>query len=185
MIVAGLDIETTGFLKPEHRIIELCVQKWDYDPASLKADLIGTETWRIHPERSIDAKALAVHGISLDDLASAPTWDKCAPYILDHMRDVDLFVGHNGNEFDRPFIRMEVERIKLSVPQIDAQKWFDTMLSGRWANTWGKVPTLRELCWACDVEYDPSKAHAAEYDVRQMMQSFFFGLKTGFFTLPS
>lgn len=181
MIVAGLDTETTGILKPEHRIIELCLQKWDFNPSTFEAKLIRTDTWRIHPERSVEAGAYAVHKISLDDLAGRPNWLNSSPYILDAMKGVDLFVAHNGAEFDRPFIRMECERNGLPVAPLDAQKWYDTMLGGRWATAWGKAPNLQELCWACDVEYDPEKSHAAEYDVRVMMEAFFFGVRAGVF----
>lgn len=183
MIVAGLDIETTSILKIEHRIIELCAQKWEFDPATCKGRLIGTKTWRIHPERSIEPKAYAVHKISLDDLAGMPVFAEVAADILAYIADVELIVAHNGDEFDRPFVRMELERVGQPLTKFDEQKWFDTMLDGRWADPWGKVPTLRQLCHACDVEYDTAKSHAAEYDVTVMMKSFFFGVKAGFFTL--
>lgn len=55
------------------------------------------------------------------------------------------------------------------------------MVQGRWATPMGKYPSLKELCFACDVPYDPEKAHGAEYDVDMMMQSFLFGYKLGFF----
>lgn len=178
MIVAGLDTETTGILKPEHRIIELCLQKWDFNPSTFEAKLIRTDTWRIHPERSIEAGAYAVHKISLDDLAGRPNWLNSSPYILDAMKGVDLFVGHNLIEFDMPFIQQECVRTGIKFPKV---KCFDTMLQGRWACAWGKVPSLQELCWACDVEYDPAKAHAAEYDVAKTVECFLFGVRTGFF----
>lgn len=183
MIVAGLDVETTSKLAPEHRIIELCIQKWDYHPDhGHKFAKIGEETWRINPERSIDPKAYAVHKISLDDLAGKPNFEESLPSIADYMRGVDLFVAHNGDDFDRPFIRMEVERVAPTlVSEMDKQKWFDTMVEGRWAHPWGKVPNLRELCWACDVHYDPALSHKADYDVEVMMRSFFFGVRSGFF----
>lgn len=185
MIVGGTDIETTGFLKPEHRMVELCLQKWKLDTVTFDAELIFNETWRINPERSIPEAAFAVHKISSDDVASAPTWAECSPYILAQWGDVDLAVAHNGNEFDRPFINMECERIKVPTPRFILNPWFDTMLSSRWATTWGKVPTLEELCFACDVPYDGERSHAADYDVTVMMKCFFFGLKRGFFTLPT
>lgn len=178
MILAGLDIETSGILKPEHRIIELCLQKWDFNPSTFEAKLIRTDTWRIHPERAIDAAAYAVHKISLDDLAGRPNWLNSSPYILDAMKGVDLFVAHNGEGFDMPFIEQECVRNGIKFPKV---KCFDTMLGGRWATAWGKAPNLQELCWACDVEYDPEKSHAAEYDVRVMMEAFFFGVRAGFF----
>lgn len=183
MIVAGLDTETTSKLDPAHRIIETFIQKWDVDPVTFDARFLESKLWRTHPDRSIEPAAFKVHGISLDDLAGQPKMEVHAPEIDRYMRGVDLFVAHNGNEFDRPYIRMEFERCGVDLANIDGSKWFDTMLAGRWANTWGKVPSLRELCYACDVEYDPAKAHAADYDVTVLMRCFFTGLKLGFFIL--
>lgn len=48
----------------------------------------------------------------------------------------------------------------------------------------GKVPNLGELCFACGVYYDREKAHAAEYDVAVMLESFFIAHKKGFIQLP-
>lgn len=182
MLIAGLDVETTSKLSPEHRIIELCVQKWEFNTDTKAAIKRAQETWRFNPERSIDPKAYAVHKISLDDLVGEPTFEAALPQVLDFMEGVDLFVAHNGDEFDRPFLRMEVERVAShKLHRIDGQQWFDTMQEGRWAHPWGKVPTLRELCWACDVAYDPTKSHAADYDVEVMMRAFFFAVRAGFF----
>lgn len=184
MIVAGLDFETTGKLDPAHRIIEACVQKWQIDTSDFKkSHVIGTKTWRIHPERNIDAEAFAVHNISLDDLAGCPNFTSTAPELMAFLKDVDLVVAHNGDWFDGPFLEMELKRVSYPLVEFHRLKWFDTMIEGRWATTWGKVPLLRELCFACDVHYDPAKAHAAEYDVQKMMECFNFGLRTGNFSL--
>lgn len=180
MLIAGLDVETTGIADPKHRIIELHVQKWDAADFD-HPRLLGDKTWRIHPDRSIEAKAFAVHHISLDDLAGCPKFEAVVDEIMAHLAGVDLFVAHNA-DFDRQMMRYEVQRVKPTyLPALDALNWFDTMEEGRWATPWGKVPNLRELCWACDVNYDPSLAHAAAYDVTVMMKSFFFGVRAGFF----
>jgi DNA polymerase-3 subunit epsilon len=180
MIIGGLDTETTGLLKPEHRLIELHIGKWELDgPMPTKQ---AEKTWRIHPDRSIDPKAQAVHNITLDDLAGCPKLEQVIDEIIAFMQGVDLWVAHNGEGFDKPFMRMEIERVaRQHLPWFDRQKWFDTMLDGRWAHPWGKVPNLGELAWASDVEYDTTKAHAADYDVNVMMKAFFFGTQRGFF----
>lgn len=182
MRIAGLDFETSGKLDPTHRIIEACVQVWDYEPLA-PPKLVGTKTWRINPERSIDAAAYAVHHISLEDLAGKPNFGATAPELMRVLGSCDLIVAHNGESFDKPYLEMELKRVGYPLASFYDSKWFDTMLDARWATTWGKVPLLRELCYACDVEYDPEKAHAAEYDVHCMMQCFFFGLKHGHFEL--
>jgi DNA polymerase-3 subunit epsilon len=184
MIVAGIDTETTGLLKPEHRLVEIHIQKWKLDnPMATNPELLSDKTWRTNPDRSIDAKAQAVHHIAIEDLAGAPKLEDVLLEIIAHMKDVDLWVAHNV-EFDRNFMALEVERVDARfLPWLNGLQWFDTMTEGRWAHPWGKVPSLQEACWASDVPYDPTKAHAAEYDVTCMMKCFFFGLRTGFYKI--
>ena len=175
MKILGLDLETTGLLEgnndKDHRIIEIAaiiysdnkVQKWEQ---------------RIQPKRSIDAKAQEVHGISLIELSGKPTWKTIAPKIHKLLSSVDLLVAHNGDNFDFKFLRLEFERIGMSMPTTPT---FDTMVNGNWATAFGKPPNLGELCFATGVEYDKSKAHAALYDVKVMMDAYFEGVKLGFF----
>lgn len=184
MIVAGLDFETSGKLDPAHRIIEACVQRWDIDlDDPLKNRIIDTNTWRIDPERSIDAAAFAVHHISADDLKGKPNFTVIAPVLMEVLDSADLIVAHNGDGFDKPYLEMELKRVEYPLASFNRSKWFDTMLEGRWATTWGKVPLLRELCYACDADYNPDEAHAAEYDVRKMMECFVFGLRHKLFNV--
>jgi len=71
------------------------------------------------------------------------------------------------------------ESYVIKMPQLS-----DTMTEGVWATHDGKKPSLQELCFACEVEYDPALAHAAAYDVDKMMDCFFKGLEWGYFELP-
>lgn len=177
MIVAALDIETTGLLAPDHRIIEVYIalyrkgkKVWSYDQ-------------RIDPQRAISADAQRVHGISNADLFGKPTWDDVGPAVHGVLQRADLFVWHNGDEFDGPFIDQELKRIGL--PGLPPKPSFDTMVYGVWATPDGKKPRLEELCFACGVEYDKAKAHAAYYDVEVMAECFFRGVEWGFFSPPT
>lgn len=177
MRVVGVDTETTGLSQEEgHRIVEICFRHYDLESRAL----IGTYTKRINPKRSIDAKAQAVHGIALSELLTEPTWEHLAEEIQDEMAKADLLIAHNM-KFDGPFIALELMRVGLDIPKVDA---FCTMESGRWATPLGKNPNLGELCFALDVPYDPSMAHSAEYDVDCTMLCFFRGYDMGFYQLP-
>jgi DNA polymerase-3 subunit epsilon len=59
------------------------------------------------------------------------------------------------------------------------------MLMGRFATPMGTVPNLGALCWALDIPYDPTKAHAADYDVDCTAQAFFRGLDWGWFKIET
>ena len=175
MKIVGLDIETTGLLESDQRIIEIYAGRWDLTTGLLEAEL----NLRIDPERAIQAEAYKVHGISGMDLIGKPNWKACAPTIHAFLTDCDLLVGHNGDGFDLPFINMELVRVglpKLVTPSIDT-------MSFRWATPSGKPPSLAEVCLACEINYDPAKAHAAEYDVTVMMQTFFNAYRWGWVDL--
>ena len=182
MIVGGLDIETTGLEQEKgHRIIEIAVLPYLYDELTGTVTPKGKFVQRINPQRAIDPGAYAVHGISYEDLAYCPTLEEVAPKVVRLLSACNLLVAHNGNGFDLPFIAAELLRIGQPIPDVEA---VDTMVQGRWATPMGKLPNLGEFCFATGVDYDKSKAHAAEYDVEVMMEGFFVALRKGFIQLP-
>lgn len=174
-LIAGFDTETTGLSQKDgHRIIEVAIKLYDQDTHEPKGSFIQ----RINPERSISAEAQRVHGISFEDLTASPKWEEVAPKMQKIFRAVNGVVAHNGIGFDMPFLMGEFHRIGLAMPDVFV---IDTMLDARWATPNGKLPNLGELCFALGVDYDPSKAHGADYDVEVMMDCYFKGLKQGFF----
>lgn len=174
-IALALDTETTGLLAPDHRIVEVYfglyrsgIKIWEWET-------------RIDPKRSIGIEAQRVHGITAGDLIGKPTMEEVAPTIAKIMSRASYYVAHNGESFDLPFIEMELSRCGVAMPK---KPLVDTMLEGVWSTPDGKKPKLAELAFACGVEYDPSKAHAAAYDVDVMADSFFRGVSWGFFHEP-
>lgn len=180
MIVTGLDIETTGLDQTKgHRIIEISALVYTISHAGAEPELRVKYEQRINPMRSIDPGSENVHGISLMDLRESPEWSEVAPAVKKLLDMSEMVVAHNA-EFDIPFIVFELDRLKIPIPEFDV---FCTMENGRDATALGKLPNLGELCFAMNVDYDPSKAHAALYDTQCMMDCFWFGVKTGFFKL--
>ncbi|MPS48502.1 3'-5' exonuclease [Methylobacillus sp.] len=177
MIFAGIDLETTGLSQTDgHRIVEFGALLYQFKDGVVT--YIGKLIERINPQRPIDPKAQAVHGISFEDVANCPIIDELAPKIARVLNKADVHIAHNGESFDMPFLHGEMLRLGIV---LDRKPLVDTMVQGRWATPMGKYPNLGELCFACGVDYDPSKAHGAEYDIQVMMDSFFVGLKKGFF----
>lgn len=166
-IVTGLDIETTGLSAEKgHRIIEIACTLHDFHTGKT----LGKWTQRIDPKRSIDAKAQAVHGISLDDLKGQPDWETVAPSLVKLLKKTDLLVAHNGDGFDLPFIIHELDRIGLETPDVAT---YDTMTGCYWATPDGKPPSLRELAHSLGYVYDEKQAHGALYDTALLMKCFF------------
>lgn len=178
IIVGGLDIETTGLSQEEgHRIIEFGISLYDADTRANKGALIQ----RINPERSIQAEAQRVHGISYEELIDEPKWETVASKIARVIGSCKYIVAHNGLGFDLPFVRNELMRVGVAMPEVIL---IDTMLDARWATPMGKLPSLKELCFALEVDYDVALAHSARYDIDTMMKCFWRGLDLGFFKLP-
>ena len=174
-IITGLDLETTGLDQAGgHRIIEVAALLYDLDSSRF----LGKYVQRVNPQRPIDPDAQRVHGITFDMLAHEPTWELVAPNVARVLARTQFVAAHNGIGFDMPFLAGEFQRIGIAVPKVEV---IDTMLDARWATPLGKLPNLGELCFACGVPYDPDRAHAAEYDVEVMMQSYFAARAMGFF----
>lgn len=100
-----LDTETTGLSAADgHRIIEIgCLELVNRRPTG--------ETWHryIHPQREIDAGAVAVHGITLESLEGEPRFAEIASEFLDFVRGAELII-HNA-PFDVGFIDAELRRL--------------------------------------------------------------------------
>lgn len=177
MRVCIVDTETTGLeVDKGHRIIEIAMHNY-----SLETEvLVDSYVARINPLRPIDPGAEAVHGISLSDLLTEPTWEDVAPAVQSMLARCDTVVAHNA-DFDIPFVAVELMRVGLEVPNIET---FCTMLNARWATPLGKSPSLKELAFALRVPYDPSKAHGASYDVEVTAACLFEGIRRGFYKLP-
>jgi DNA polymerase-3 subunit epsilon len=178
-LVAGLDLETTGLSQPEgHRIVEVAAVIYELNSGRE----LGRFETQLNPERGIDPKAQAVHGISYESLAGKPTWLTIAPKLSALLSRCSVMVAHNGLGFDAPFLWGEFLRVGVPLPEL---RLVDTMLEARWATPDGAIPNLAALCFACGVEYDKAKAHRAAYDVEVMMASFFSQRDRGFFTVPA
>ena len=178
-LLAALDTESTGLDQTAgHRLIEVAVNVWDMDARAK----VGKFVQRINPQRGIDPEAQAIHGIPYEDLVNEPTWEVVGPKLAKLLGACRYALAHNGEGFDLPFIYRELLRIGEPMPKLRS---IDSMLQARWATPDGSLPNLKALCFACDVNYDPAQAHAADYDVQVMEQCFFRQLDRGFFTLPT
>jgi DNA polymerase-3 subunit epsilon len=173
--IAGLDLETTGLDQSAgHRIIEVAVTLHELETERF----LGKYVQRINPQRAIDPDAQRVHGITFEQLAHEPTWEQVAPNVHRVLSAVRYMAGHNIIGFDWPFLSGEFKRIGMAVPELEL---IDTMVDARWATPLGKLPNLSELCFATGIEYDPSQAHGALYDIDVNMNAYFAARRMGFF----
>jgi DNA polymerase-3 subunit epsilon len=104
--VCFVDLETTGINVSTDRIVEISV---------LKVSPGGREQWmstRINPGMPIPAKSTAIHGITDEDVANAPTFREIAKNLTAFLEGCDL-AGYNAVKFDIPVLAEEFLRVNI------------------------------------------------------------------------
>ncbi|HEX3981783.1 MAG TPA: 3'-5' exonuclease [Acidimicrobiales bacterium] len=99
---AVVDVETTGFVAEQERIIEVGVVV--LDPRGIE---VGAFCTLVDPD--CDPGPTHIHGISSAMLSGAPTFNTVHPFLADLLSG-RVVVGHNVDRFDLPFLRAECLR---------------------------------------------------------------------------
>ncbi len=112
------DTETTGIQPANDRVIELAA----FDP------LDGRKFVQlVNPGRPIPAEATAVHHITDEMVAKAPSFAEVAEQFTSFCGQDAILVAHNNDAFDVHFLRNEYQRAGLDFP---TWRFFDTL---KWA----------------------------------------------------
>ena len=119
------DLETTGINIANDRIVEIAIVK------RLPEGRTEEHRWLVNPECPIPAEATAVHGITNEQVADAPTFKDLAPTIRDFIKDCDL-AGYNSDRFDIPllaeeFLRADMDIDFKNIKTVDVQTIFHKM----------------------------------------------------------
>lgn len=158
-----IDTETTGLSPGQgHRIVELAaieIKGWEI-----------TQN-RIHryfnPEREIDPRAAAVHGLTLARLIDEPTFDDFAHEFAEFIRDAELII-HNA-PFDLGFLNSEFEKAGLPPVESICKKVTDTLLVAREQNP-RKKNSLNDLCERYEIDYSQRTLHGAMLDAELLAE---------------
>ncbi|MEJ2258086.1 MAG: DNA polymerase III subunit epsilon, partial [Woeseiaceae bacterium] len=140
-----------------HRIIEIgCLEM-------VNRRLTGREFHRfLNPERDIDEGAVAIHGISREQLETEPRFAEIVDDFLDFIRDGELII-HNA-DFDVGFLDHELELMKHPQPRItDHCKVLDTLALARELHP-GQRNSLDALCKRYEVDASKRDVHGALID---------------------
>ncbi len=105
-----LDIEATGTDTTRDRIVEMAMIKIHPD------DRREEKTLRINPGVKISAEVIAVHGITNEDVANAPSFKDVAIALLDFVEGCD-FGGFGITRFDIPLLTEEFKRCGFPFPK--------------------------------------------------------------------
>lgn len=153
-----LDTETTGLEAHKgHRIIEI-------GAVEIVNRRITRQTFHhyLNPEREIDAGAVEVHGITLEDLRDKPRFSDVIEDLLAFVRDSELII-HNA-PFDIGFLNYELSLLSHEVSDISSIcKVRDTLLEARRMHP-GQKNSLDALCRRYDIDNSHREYHGALLD---------------------
>ena len=153
-----LDTETTGLDTAEgHRIIEIgCVEL-------LNRRLTGNNFQQyLNPDREIDEGAMAVHGISNEDVMHRPRFADVVRDFMAYIKDAELII-HNA-DFDVGFLDFELGRIGPELGQIsDYCTVLDTLSLARQLHP-GQRNDLDSLCKRYEIDNRHRDLHGALLD---------------------
>ena len=107
--LAVIDFETTGTDSEVDRIIEVGIVHFDKGEVTLREGLL------VNPGIPIPEESQAVHGITNEEIAGAPSFDQLLPRVIDLLHG-RLPVAYNA-AFDRGFLLNELNRVKNAVTQ--------------------------------------------------------------------
>jgi DNA polymerase-3 subunit epsilon len=115
--VIVFDVETTGTDRQRDQVIELCVQLGLDDGAN-------SHNWRMRPSVPMTPGAQAVHGITMDDLASAPPFSAYADEIRATFAEARVLIGYNMS-FDIEMLQAEYARLQQPHLNLDDKMFVD------------------------------------------------------------
>jgi DNA polymerase-3 subunit epsilon len=152
------DTETTGTKADKDRIIELAA----YDPVLNK-----TFVTLINPGIPIPSEATAIHGITDEMVATAPTSQEALRQFIDFCEGDTVLIAHNNDSFDLLFLKAEFERNSIPMP---SWKFLDSL---KWARRYRKDLPRHSLQFLREVYQIPANnAHRALDDVIVLHQVF-------------
>ena len=112
------DIESTGLNVIRDRIIQLAMIRYHKDGSAPVE-----QSYLINPGIPISEEAMAVHGITPQDVANKPSFKMLANEIFEFIGDADL-AGYNSNRFDIPVLMEEFARAGIDF-DVDKRRTID------------------------------------------------------------
>lgn len=159
-LFAVVDLETTSLSPHTGRVIEVAVAVTTGD-----GTVVDEFASLVHPPGIRSTGAVDIHGITLDDLQGAPTFDEVMPEVLARF-DYAVVLAHNAT-FENGFLTQEFARA------MPGHGWTLPSLDSLWLARATQVSRpdvrnnrLKTLCQHYGV-YSPD-AHAALGDVRML-----------------
>jgi DNA polymerase-3 subunit epsilon len=116
-----VDVETTGLDHNRDRIIELAVQRFNFDMLGRITQLDAPQVWREDPGVPLDAHITQLTGLTNQDLVGQSIDQSLSTNLI---ASADLVIAHNA-AFDRPFIERRL-------PAAAGKSWACSMVEPEW-----------------------------------------------------
>ena len=147
------DLETTGINVSKDRIVEISYLKIMPDGSE------DCKTRRINPQMPIPAQAIAIHGITDDDVKDCPTFKELAKSLAEQIEGCDL-AGFNSNKFDIPLLAEEFLRAGIEI-DFYSRRFIDVQTIFHKMEQRNLIAAYKFYCGK-----DLTDAHSAEKDTR-------------------
>jgi DNA polymerase-3 subunit epsilon len=163
--IALLDVETTGRDAAHDRVIEVGIV------VGRGGEIVARYNWLLNPGMSIPQEARDVHGISDEQVATAPTFDAVAHEIADALRG-RVPAAYNA-DFDKTFLLSEYARIGRQLenapPALRRETaWVDPLVWAREIQADQRSRALSEVAQRLGIAHE--KAHRASEDAEAALR---------------
>ena len=147
------DLETTGVNVASDRIVEISWLKIQPDGRESKW------TQLVNPTIPIDPRAIAIHGITDEDVKDKPTFTEIARTLAKDFEGCD-FAGYNSNKFDIPLLAEEFLRAGVDF-DLRKRKFIDVQVIFHKMEQRTLIAAYKFYC-----QKELENAHSAEADTR-------------------
>lgn len=114
MKVAWLDLETSGFLRPETDIVEVALVLWDSETGQITDE----RSVICRPRQPMSDRVIEVHGITNERaFREGIEWERVAARLIHYLKQADAYGGQNIVRFDLKLLKMNLERVGLELPE--------------------------------------------------------------------
>lgn len=125
------DLETTGLDRTKDQIIQFAGIKIDTETHQIIEEM--NEYIRPVGNYTIAIAAYFKHHITAEFLTDKPTMQNIGPKIVNFFADVDNVLTYNGNSFDIPFLKTELEKYGYTI-DFSSKKCYDAFLEEKRRN---------------------------------------------------
>jgi DNA polymerase-3 subunit epsilon len=162
MLVAGLDLETTGLSVDNDVIVEVGCVMWDTD--TNRADYSFSYCLKREVTAEQYQMMAQVSHITPAHIARGQDAKAILKLVAQTMKNADFMMAHNGNMFDKPMLVNDAARLGVELPE---KFWIDSTCDIEYPE---QIKTRKLIHLAAEHGFVNPFPHQAAADVSTMLQ---------------